>query len=106
MVASHWLGERNTVVRGPCVVCKAIQSVHHMQHALRIHFDVRTYSPDGKGWIIEGVGVEPDIVVDNDPAREFAGIDDQLNKGIEIALEELKTKGREIPAIPPYPIKK
>ena len=64
------------------------------------------FSPDGKSWVIEGVGVEPDIVVDNDPAREFAGIDDQLNKGIEVALEELKTKGRDIPAIPPYPIKK
>ncbi len=64
------------------------------------------YSPDGKGWIIEGVGVEPDIVVDNDPAREYAGIDDQLNKGIEVILEELKTKGREIPPVPPYPIKK
>ncbi len=64
------------------------------------------YSPDGKGWIIEGVGVEPDIVVDNDPAREYAGIDDQLNKGIEVALEELKTKGREVPPVPPFPIKK
>jgi tricorn protease len=64
------------------------------------------YSPDGKGWIIEGIGVEPDIVVDNDPAREFAGVDDQLNKGIEVILEELKTKGREIPPIPPFPIKK
>jgi tricorn protease len=64
------------------------------------------FSPDGKGWIIEGVGVEPDIVVDNDPAREFAGIDDQLDKGIEVALEELKTKGRELPPIPPYPVKK
>jgi tricorn protease len=64
------------------------------------------YSPEGKGWIIEGRGVEPDIVVDNDPAREYAGIDDQLNKGIEIALEQLKTKGREIPPVPPYPIKK
>ncbi len=64
------------------------------------------YSADGKSWIIEGVGVEPDIVVENDPAREFAGIDDQLNKGIEVALEELKTKGRELPPIPPYPIKK
>jgi tricorn protease len=63
------------------------------------------YSPEGK-WIIEGVGVEPDIVVENDPAREFAGIDDQLNKGIEVALEELKTKGRVVPPIPPYPIKK
>ncbi|HOW86880.1 MAG TPA: PDZ domain-containing protein [Candidatus Aminicenantes bacterium] len=64
------------------------------------------YSPDGKGWIIEGRGVEPDIVVDNDPAREFAGLDDQLNKGIEVVLEQLKVKGREIPPVPPYPIKK
>ncbi len=64
------------------------------------------YSPDGKNWIIEGVGVDPDIVVDNDPAREFAGIDDQLNKAVEVILEELKTKGREVPPIPPYPIKK
>jgi tricorn protease len=64
------------------------------------------YSPDGKGWIIEGIGVEPDIVVDNDPAREFAGVDDQLNKAIEVILEDLKTKGREIPPVPPYPIKK
>jgi tricorn protease len=64
------------------------------------------YDKDGKGWIIEGVGVEPDIVVENDPAREFAGIDDQLNKGIEVILEELKTKGRAIPPVPAYPIKK
>ena len=64
------------------------------------------YSADGKGWIIEGTGVEPDIVVDNDPAREYAGIDDQLNKAIAVALEELKSKGRELPPIPPYPIKK
>jgi Tol biopolymer transport system component len=64
------------------------------------------YSPDGKSWIIEGVGVEPDIVVDNDPAREYAGVDDQLNKAIEVILEDLKTKEREIPPIPPYPIKK
>jgi tricorn protease len=64
------------------------------------------YSPDGKDWIIEGRGVEPDIVVDNDPGREFAGVDDQLNKGIEVILEELKTRGREVPPVPPYPIKK
>jgi tricorn protease len=64
------------------------------------------YSLDGKEWIIEGVGVEPDIFVDNDPAREFAGIDDQLNKAIQVILEELKTKERTLPPIPPYPIKK
>ncbi len=64
------------------------------------------YDKDGKGWIIEGRGVDPDIVVDNDPAREFAGVDDQLNKGIEVILEELKTKAKSLPPIPPYPIKK
>jgi tricorn protease len=50
--------------------------------------------------------VEPDIVVDNDPAREYAGIDDQLNKAIEVILEELKTKEVTLPAVPPFPIKK
>jgi len=58
---------------------------------------------DGKTWIIENIGVEPDIVVDNDPAREFAGIDDQLNRGIEVILEELRTQEKTIPPIPPFP---
>src|SRR5260221_2251148 len=34
------------------------------------------YDLEGKTWIMEGHGVDPDIVVDNDPAREFAGADD------------------------------
>ena len=63
------------------------------------------YSKDGKEWIIEGHGVDPDIVVDNDPAREFRGEDQQLDKGIEVILEELKTKGRSIPPPPPWPTK-
>ncbi len=57
-------------------------------------------------WIMEGVGVEPDIYVDNDPAKEFAGIDDQLTKAIEVIMDELKTKEKTIPPIPDYPIKK
>jgi len=63
------------------------------------------YSADGKEWIIEGKGIEPDIYVDNDPAKEYAGIDEQLNKAIEVILEELKTKGKELPPIPPFPKK-
>jgi tricorn protease len=62
-----------------------------------------TYGAEGQGWIIEGHGVDPDIVVDNDPAREFAGIDDQLNKAIEVILEELKTRGKKLPPIPAFP---
>ncbi|HEV3083935.1 MAG TPA: PDZ domain-containing protein [Gemmataceae bacterium] len=63
------------------------------------------YDVEGKAWIIEGHGVEPDIVVDNDPAREYAGIDDQLSKAIEVVLEELKTKTKSLPPAPPYPKK-
>ncbi len=63
-----------------------------------------TLSTEGK-WIIEGYGVEPDIYVDNDPAKEYAGIDEQLNKAIEVILDELKTKGKKIPKVPPYPKK-
>jgi tricorn protease len=61
-----------------------------------------SYSVDGKEWIIEGHGVEPDIYVDNDPAKEYAGVDEQLNKAIEVILEELKTKEKKLPPIPPY----
>ncbi|MGB7296034.1 MAG: PDZ domain-containing protein, partial [Candidatus Aminicenantales bacterium] len=60
---------------------------------------------DGKTWIMEGFGVEPDIYVDNDPAKEFSGIDEQLNKAIEVILEELKTQEVSIPSIPPYPVR-
>jgi len=62
-----------------------------------------TYSVDGKQWIIEGQSVDPDIVVDNDPAREYAGIDDQLNRAIDVILEELRVGERRVAPIPPFP---
>jgi tricorn protease len=64
------------------------------------------YDADGKGWIVEGHGVDPDIVVDNDPAMEFSGVDEQLNKGIEVIMDELKTQEKTLPPVPDYPIKK
>jgi tricorn protease len=64
-----------------------------------------TYGLEEKDWIIEGIGVEPDIYVDNDPAKEYAGIDQQLNKAIGVILDELKTKEKELPKVPPYPKK-
>lgn len=64
-----------------------------------------SYDLAGKEWVIEGHGVEPDIYVDNDPAKEYAGIDEQLNKAIEVILEELKTKEKNIPPAPPDPDK-
>jgi tricorn protease len=61
------------------------------------------YSKEGKGWIIEGQGVDPDIFVDNDPAKEFRGEDQQLDRAIQEMQEELKTKRYDLPPIPPYP---
>ena len=56
-----------------------------------------------KDWIIESHGVDPDIVVDNDPAKEFKGEDQQLDRAIEEVQTEMKTKGYDLPPIPPYP---
>jgi tricorn protease len=63
------------------------------------------YDVEGKTWVIEGHGVDPDIVVDNDPAHEYAGVDDQLNAAIKEVMEELKTKEHNLPPIPTYPKK-
>lgn len=63
------------------------------------------YHVSGKKWIIEGYGVDPDIYVDNDPAQEYAGNDQQLNIAIEVILEELKTQEKTVPQIPDYPDK-
>jgi tricorn protease len=60
-------------------------------------------SKDGKEWIIEGHGVDPDIVVDNDPGKEFKGEDQQLDRGIQELQEELKTKRYDFPSPPSYP---
>jgi tricorn protease len=62
------------------------------------------YAFDGSEWPIEGYGVDPDIVVINNPADEYKGKDDQLDKAIEVILEDLKSR-TETPAPPPYPLR-
>ena len=55
-------------------------------------------------WIIEGHGVDPDIVIDNNPYDEFNGVDAQLDKAIEVILEQMKD-WPEAPAVPEWPDK-
>lgn len=43
-------------------------------------------------WIVENHGVDPDILLDNDPVKEAAGIDEQLIKAVEVALEQIKDR--------------
>lgn len=50
-------------------------------------------------WIVENHGVDPDILIDNDPIREQAGEDQQLNEAIRVALEQLKDR-KPLPKVP------
>jgi tricorn protease len=61
------------------------------------------YDVVGKEWIIENHGVDPDIVVDNDPAKEYAGEDQQLQKAIDVILDLLKKGKTNLPPVPPFP---
>lgn len=63
------------------------------------------YAKEGGQWVIEGHGVDPDIVVDNDPGKEFRGEDEQLNRAIQEIQEDLKTKRQDLPPVPPFPNK-
>lgn len=67
-----------------------------------------SYAPfavDGSGFIIEGTGVTPHLDLENDPYQEYIGRDQQLEKAIEIILEQLKTAKTSIPSIPAFPDK-
>lgn len=67
--------------------------------------EIGVYGPEG-AWLIEGRGVEPDIVVDNLPHATFDGRDAQLEAAIQ-HLQDLIARGpRPIPAPPRYPDKR
>jgi tricorn protease len=61
-------------------------------------------SADGK-WIIEGHGVDPDIVVENDPKSVIAGRDPQLERAVEEVQKLLKERPRRLPERPADPVK-
>ncbi len=62
------------------------------------------YGPEGK-WLIEGHGVDPDVVVDNLPHATFMGDDAQLQAGIDLLKKEIAADPRPVPKAPPYPDK-
>jgi tricorn protease len=66
--------------------------------------EIGVYSGEGK-WLIEGHGVDPDIVVDNLPHATFDGSDAQLEAGIDLLKQEIKDDPRPVPPPPPYPDK-
>jgi tricorn protease len=58
------------------------------------------YGLDSK-WLIENRGVQPDVVVDNPPDLVLKGQDPQLEKAIEMLLEQIKANPKTLPARPP-----
>ena len=70
--------------------------------------DVRTpfftsYSTDGD-WIIENHGVDPDIECDLNPFEDYLGNDAQLNKAVEVLLQELQN-WKPLPGVPADPVR-
>jgi len=57
------------------------------------------------GFIVENVGVEPDIEVNQWPAEVIKGRDPQLEKAIEVALKELEKNPPVEPKRPPHPVR-
>ncbi len=64
-----------------------------------------SYSSEKSEWIIEGHGVDPDIVLDNDPYQEYMGKDAQLEKAIEVIRQQVKEQYKPLPPIPDAPDK-
>jgi len=60
------------------------------------------YGPEGK-WLIEQIGVIPDIEIDNPPHATFNGEDAQLIAAISYLLESIEKDPREVPPPPEFP---
>ncbi len=61
------------------------------------------YDVDGK-WAVEGVGISPDIAIEQTPADVIKGRDPQLERAVEEALKLVKTQTLEIKPEPAPPV--
>jgi tricorn protease len=52
---------------------------------------------------VENHGVAPDVEVEDDPRSVAAGHDPQLERGVEIVLQQLKEHPPDTYPVPPYP---
>ncbi len=63
-----------------------------------------TNGADGS-WVVENVGVEPDIEVENDPRAVIAGRDPQLERAVEELLRMMRQNPKALPERPAPPVK-
>jgi tricorn protease len=55
-------------------------------------------------WITEGVGVKPDVEVDNLPFATFKGGDAQLERAIKMLQDKMAKEPMVVPVVPPFPV--
>ncbi|NOZ93776.1 MAG: peptidase S41 [Acidobacteria bacterium] len=60
------------------------------------------YSTSGS-WIVEGHGIDPDIEVVDDPSKMVDGGDPQLDRAVQVVLEEIEKNPPRRPKPPAYP---
>ena len=60
------------------------------------------WNPNGQ-WEVENQGIAPDIEVEHDPELVRQGRDPQLEKAVEVVMEELKRQPAPVPKRPDYP---
>ena len=61
------------------------------------------WDPRGRGWQIEGHGVDPDVELDLSPDGFLDGKDEQLDYAIGDLMAKIVKDPRELPAMPPVP---
>ncbi len=58
---------------------------------------------EDRDWLVEQIGVIPDIVVDNLPHATFLGADTQLDTAIDYLLQRIESQPMLVPDPPAYP---
>ncbi|HEV2180154.1 MAG TPA: S41 family peptidase, partial [Gemmatimonadaceae bacterium] len=66
--------------------------------------EMGVYGPNSE-WLIEGHGVDPDVVVDDTPHQTFLGRDAQLEMAVRTLMDQLAKQPPSVPKAPKYPHK-
>ena len=65
--------------------------------------DYRIYNPKGE-WVVENVGVEPDIIIEQNSLELSEGKDTQLIKAVEVLMEKIREEPFTMPEHEPFPV--
>ena len=75
-----------------------------VDHGIASAAEMGVFGPEGK-WLIEGHGVDPDLVVDNPPHATYEGQDAQLQAAVDYLQKKIKEEPVEPMHPPKYPDK-